>query len=88
MLPADIIAKVRRDFGEDESIVILQLLKEVQETNRGGWYGDRVLRCIVFVADGSYDRFVSAVREDPRDLMIQAENGRRNFELPFSQNAV
>jgi hypothetical protein len=96
MLPEDVITKVRQDFGEDDSLVILQLLREVQERNLGGWYGDRLIRCIVFYAAGSYDRFVAAVYEDPRDLIQMTEydgwHGEehhiRNFELPFTKNAA
>jgi hypothetical protein len=96
MLPEDVITKVRQDFGESDGLVILQLLQEIHERNLGGWYGDRVMRCIVFVAAGSFDRFVSAVYEDPRDLIQTAEydgwHGEdhhiMNFELPFTKNAT
>ena len=96
-LPEDIVAKVRQDFPEDDALVILQLLAEVKQSDPKGWHGfDRVLRCIVFVADGSFERFAAAVYTDARDLIVSAEydgwSGEehhvRNFELPFSSNVA
>ena len=85
-LPEDIIAKVRHDFPEDDALAILQLLAEVKQRDPKGWHSfDQVLRCIVFVADGSFERFAAAVADDPRDLIVRATmggcNGERNFEL-------
>lgn len=96
MLPEDIITRVRQDFTEDDAVVILQLLKELKERKFfHGLLGDRVLRCIVFVAKGNFEKFADAVYcGDYRDLIIQAEydgwmgeeHRIRNFEFPFSKN--
>lgn len=95
-LPEDIIAKVCQDFSEDDALVILQLLSEVQQTNLGGWYFDRVLRCIVFFANGSFEKFADAVYADPRDLIVSVEydgrsgeeNKRRDMNLPFKTDVA
>jgi hypothetical protein len=93
-LPEDIIAKVRRDFSEDEEISILQLLNEYHQRLRQPEHSPRILRCIVFLADGSFDKFAAAVKLaqlDWRDLIVSAEydgwSGEehhvRNFNSPF-----
>lgn len=94
LLPEDIIAKVRKDFSEDDMIPILQLLGEFQK--EGSEYcGDRILRCIVFMAHGNFEKFARAValaRIDWRDLIVDAEYDgwsgeeyrRRNMNLPFT----
>jgi len=92
-LPEDIIAKVRQDFTDDDMIPILQLLSELQKED-SKIFGDRILRCIVFLAGGSFEEFADAVamaRLDWRDLIVEAEydgwygehNRRRNLNLPF-----
>ena len=94
MLSEDIIAKVRQDFPKDDALVILQLLTELQNQNPKGFI-DRILRCIVFVANGNFEKFADAValaRIDGRDLIVKAEyngwhgegNRRHNFALPFT----
>ena len=92
-LPEDIIAKVQRDFTADDAIVILQLLSELKTSDYLGWYHcDRLLRCAIFVASGSYDKFAAAVATDPRDLIMAAEYDRisgkriqkRDMNLPFT----
>ncbi len=91
-LPEDIIAKVRRDFSEDEEITILQMLSEYQQQHPD--HSARILRCIVFIAQGSFDKFAEAVKLaqlDWRDLIVSAEydgwSGEehhvRNFNSPF-----
>src|ERR1700733_412749 len=88
-LPEDIIAKVRQDFSEDDVIPILQMLREwpTKDPNK---FGDRILRCIVFLSDGCFEAFADAValaRLDWRDLIVGAEydgwsgeeNRRRNL---------
>lgn len=85
-LPDDLIAKVRHDFPEDDALAILQLLAELKQQRPGRWHSfDQVLRCIVFVADGNFERFAAAVAQDPRDLIVGATiggcNGEQAFEL-------
>lgn len=88
-LPEDIVSKVRRDFSEDEEISILQLLSEYQQQHPD--HSVRILRCIVFLAHGSFEKFAEAValaKLDWRDLIVLAENDgwsdrRRNLNEPF-----
>ena len=95
-MPQDIATKVRQDFSEDDAVVILQLLSELQNENPRV-FSDRILRCIVFSADGSFDEFacqVKLARLDWRDVIMNAEYDRdwknhlRHFELPFTQNVA
>jgi hypothetical protein len=96
MLPQDIVTKVQQDFSTDDAVVIVQLLTELQMENPRV-FSDRILRCIVFSADGSFDEFacqVKLARLDWRDVIMNAEYDRdwknhlRHFELPFSQNVA
>ena len=96
MLSQDIITKVGQDFSEDDAIAILQLLSELQKEN-SRIFSDRILRCIVFLAEGCFDELTCAValaRIDWRDVIVNAEydgdreTRRRNFELPFAQNVA
>ena len=96
MLPQDITTRVRSDFLEDDAIAILQLLNELQNEDPK-IFCDRILRCIVFSAQGSFDWFASAValaRIDWRDVIVNAEydrdreTRRRDFNLPFTQNVA
>lgn len=92
-LPADVIARVQKDFPKNDVMSILQLLDEFRGENPE--LSNRVIRCIVFLARGSYEKFARAVelaRLDWRDLIVEAEydgwygeeNRRRNMNLPFS----
>jgi hypothetical protein len=90
-LPEDIIAKIRRDFSEDDEIPILQLLNDFKTRNLS--LDDRILRCIVFLANGNFEKFASATRmaeADWRDLICGAEYdqlGRaRVLSLPFDSH--
>src|SRR3954467_12164849 len=70
MLPEDIIKKVRKDFQEDDSLAVLQLLHEFAA--QGIEPRDTFLRCIVYHANGDFDRFAAAVStagKDPRDIL-------------------
>lgn len=91
-LPKDIIGKVRMVFSEDEGISILQLLSEYQQQYPD--HSPRILRCIVFLANGSFDKFAEAVKLaqiDWRDLIVSAkydgwmgeEHHAGNFNSPF-----
>jgi hypothetical protein len=96
MLPQDIITKVQQDFAKDDAVVIIQLLTELQVENPRV-FSDRILRCIVFSADGSFDEFacqVKLARLDCRDVIMNAEYDRdwkthsRDFNSPFSTNVA
>ncbi len=92
MLPDDIITKVRHDSSEEHAITILQLLKDYHQQHPDN--SARILRCIVFLAQGSFEKFaesVSLAQLDWRDLIVSAEydgwSGEecriRNFNEPF-----
>ena len=96
MLPQDIVTKVQQDFSKENALVIVQLLTELQMENPQV-FCDRILRCIVFSAQGRFDCFASEValaRLDWRDVIMNAEYDRdwknhlRHFELPFTQNVA
>jgi len=91
-IPEDIVAKIRRDFAEDDALTVLRLLSEFHRDNPE--LSERILRCIAFLAKGSFEGFASAVelaRLDWRDLIVAAEydgcsgeeNRRRNLNAPF-----
>lgn len=92
-LPEDIIAKVRQDFSQGDEISILQMLSDYQRQHPD--HSARILRCIVFLAHGSFDKFAEAVtlaQLDWRDLIVAAEydgwsgeeHRRRNLNEPFA----
>jgi hypothetical protein len=90
-LADDILAKVRQDFSVEETLPIIEMLSELQKENTR-LFNDRILRCILFVADGRFESLVDSValaRKDWRDLIINAEyDGQfgarhRDLSLPF-----
>jgi len=76
MLAQDIVERIRRDFEDpDEADLALSVLKDFAEKNKEP-PSDRVLRGIVFVANGDLDRLGQAIdlaRIDYRDLIVWAE---------------
>ncbi|HTA94658.1 MAG TPA: hypothetical protein VK769_00895 [Verrucomicrobiae bacterium] len=88
-LPEDIITKVRLDFSEDDSLRVLQVLKELQK-EKLSLFNERILRCLIVRAGGHIDKLTEAIevaRLDWRDLISAAEyhwgNRVRLLELPF-----
>lgn len=88
-LPDDIIIKVRQDFSEDESLRILQTLKQLVAED-AKLFSDRILRCLVVLAAGKTDKLAEGIglaRIDWRDLITAAEyhwgNCVRLLSLPF-----
>ena len=88
-LSDDIITKVRQDFIEDDSLLVLQRLKELV-AEHAKLFSDRILRCLVVLAGGNIDKLVKAVataRLDWRDVIGAAEYDRGNqvrlLSLPF-----
>ena len=86
-LAEDIVAKIRRDFPESDAPSILEMLSEVESEKH---FGERILRCIVFDAEGSFEKFARAVevaRVDWRDLISHVEYDgslrARDFNKPF-----
>jgi hypothetical protein len=88
-LPEDIIIKVRQDFSDDDSLRVLQALKELQKED-SDLFNDRILRCLVVSAlgrTGELDKAITLARLDWRDLIVAAEykwgNRVRLLALPF-----
>jgi hypothetical protein len=82
-LPEDIVAKVREDFGEDDALWVLQELKNLHGAG-GDDYSDRILRCLVALANGSlkeFDRAIAGSRLDWRDTIVAAEGWACNALL-------
>jgi hypothetical protein len=79
MFGNDIQRRVDRDFGAAAQLVTQQLetfiesFRAVAHTHPG----DRVIRCIVHLANGNLDdlaHYIRAALADPRDVMFWAEN--------------
>ena len=90
-LPEDIIAKIRHDFSGGEMLPVIEMLTDLQKEN-AQLFTDRILRCIVFVAGGSFEQLAEAValaRLDWRDLIVGAEYDghfgaqQRDLSSPF-----
>jgi hypothetical protein len=94
-LPEDIVERVRRDFGEEDGLLVLQELKSLRG-NGDHDFGHRILRSIVALAKGSLKRFdqvVEMTRRDWRDTLVAAEGWACNvllmtypFPLQLDQN--
>ena len=86
VLPEDIIAKVRHDFAEDASLLVLQKLKELSDKEPVR-FSERILRCLVQVAGGKAEEIDQWARDDPRDLIVAAEyecgDLVRHLQFPF-----
>lgn len=81
MLARDIWGKVNRDFETpEEAALALSVLNDFVEQNRE-LSSDRILRCIVFLANGDLDRLEEALDlaiRDYRDLIVRAEYNEKN----------
>ncbi len=91
-LTDDILAKIRHDFRDGETPSIIELLADLQRQDPS-LFSDRILRCVVFIAQGKFGRLSDAVavaNRDPRDLIVWAEYDghfgirHRDLSLPFS----
>lgn len=94
MLSSDIRLKVIHDFDRpDEAQLVLKLLEEFKAQNRD-LSGDRIVRCIVFVANGDLDLLDKALQLaviDYRDLIVWAEYDKdrvqiRDMTKPFKMD--
>ena len=76
MFAPDIIEKIKRDFDSpDEADLALSVLADFVDQNQD-LSTDRILRCIVFVANGDIDKLEKAIdlaSTDYRDLIVWAE---------------
>jgi hypothetical protein len=74
-LAPDIQARVAADFGTADAAAVRELL-EGERRAVPDVFGDRILRCAVYVAAGDVDELLRALalaRLDPRDLIVWAE---------------
>ncbi|HEY4952047.1 MAG TPA: hypothetical protein VII71_01515, partial [Verrucomicrobiae bacterium] len=85
-LPDDIITKVRQDFSEDDSLLVLLTLKDLVAKNAERFH-ERILRCLVLAANGNAEKIDKWACEDPRDLIVAAEyewgDRVRHLQFPF-----
>jgi hypothetical protein len=76
MLAEDIIEKISRDFkNHDEAELALTVLTDFVEENQD-ISNDRILRCMVFVANGdiaTLEQAIELAKIDYRDLIVWAE---------------
>jgi hypothetical protein len=81
MLARDIWGKVNKDFETpEEAALALSVLADFVDQNRE-LSSDRLVRCIVFLADGDLDRLEEALdlaKKDYRDLTVRAEYNEKN----------
>ena len=90
-MAVDIYQKIERDFGANAKSV-RQILEEVDARTKG-LLSDRMVRCMIFLADGRLDAFkatVEVARTDSRDVYWQAEydcgeKQLRDFTQSFHQ---
>ena len=91
ILARDTWVKVNKDFETpEEAALALSVLADFMDQNQE-LSSDRILRCIVFVANGDLNRLEKAIdlaREDYRDLIVWAEYDEKNervrdFSNPF-----
>jgi len=80
-LARDIWGKVNKDFDTpEEAALALSVLADFVDQNQE-LSSDRIVRCIVFVADGDLTRLEKAIdlaKEDYRDLIVWAEYNEKN----------
>lgn len=87
MLPTDVINKIKSDFNADEALLVENLL-----SGYDGNEPDRVIRCILHLANGSYQRLEHNLQNanmDYRDVIMFAEYDKEDrkindFSKPFS----
>jgi len=89
-LPEDVVTRVQQEYGEraDE---VLSLLHQRRRRGDGDFFGDRLIRCVVFAAQGDISRLTPLIKlgiEDDRNLIIAGEYGgnrdrRRDLTTSF-----
>jgi hypothetical protein len=84
----DIATRIKQDFPALDVQPVTELLIEFQESTQSG---DRILRCLLYVARGRFNYLADAIalaRHDFRDLIVSAEYDLdmqriRDFNQPF-----
>ncbi len=85
-LPEDAVAKIAADFAQASPDRVLALLDTYKGADR-----DRVIRCMIYLANGDIDRLlhlIGAAQSDSRDVIYWAEYDRgdkriHDFNQPF-----
>ena len=81
ILARDIWGKVNKDFETpEEAALALSVLADFVDQNQE-LSSDRIVRCIVFVANGDLTRLENAIdlaKKDYRDLIVWAEYNEKN----------
>jgi len=89
-LPEDVVNRVREEYKERADEVLLLLLAR-REIGSGEFFGDRLIRCVVFAAKGNLSRISELIAlglRDYRDLIMAGEydhksNRRRDLTASF-----
>ena len=70
----DIVKRIKADFGDESDKALKALDDAVEKTDY--LETDRVIRCIVFLANGTIEdlnKYIDSARIDARDVMLWAE---------------
>ena len=70
----DILLKIEHDFGQETG----KAIELIEQAIQGHSYlnSERIVRCIVFIAEGNLDKLKETINFailDPRDVMVWAE---------------
>ncbi|NKB49934.1 MAG: hypothetical protein GKS02_11320 [Alphaproteobacteria bacterium] len=89
--PPDIHRRIARDFNPADASALLVDI-EARRQGDAKLFSDRIVRCIIYVADGNLEtaeRAVALALADPRDLIVWAEydnqfdKQQRDLNAPF-----
>lgn len=90
---SDIRERIEKEFGSFAPAVAEELERFIESYRKlaGAHPGDRVIRCIVHLAEGNREHITHYIRTalgDPRDVMFWAEYDKdekrvRDFNMPF-----
>jgi hypothetical protein len=91
-LATDIANRIKQDFPAIEVQPVTELLIEFQESTQSG---ERILRCLLYVAHGQFNHLADAValaRLDFRDLIVSEYDPSlqriRDFNQPFDEQTM
>ena len=91
----DIINKIKADFGDNSASAFAILENAISKTD--DLSSDRVIRCIIFLAEGNMDdlnKYIKAATTDTRDIMLWAEyetsteKRLRDFDNTFEESSI
>ena len=90
-MKTDIYQKIESDFKEDKDLALREI--DILEAKTKGLIGDRLLRAMVYLANGDINEFKAMIKLseiDYRDLLWQAEyecteERKRDFNKSFHE---